>query len=75
MVTLTEKGILIEMPGRYYDAETIQSLTNELIEVLRYTLFYNAEIANTAKTNYSYLFDLLLALTPTEEQLKLIHLH
>lgn len=73
MVTVTEKGILIEMQGTYYDAETIFNLTNELNDALQTAVSYQINETGGGGSTYYHLFDLLRELSPTHEQLKEVH--
>jgi hypothetical protein len=68
MVTITEKCILIEIPGPNFGADDIEIMQDELIEAL--------EISTSAKgktLSYYWLFQLLKAIVPNREQLEKLY--
>ncbi|WP_131537756.1 hypothetical protein [Pedobacter nototheniae] len=68
MITITEKGILIEMPGMSCSSEDVEMLNVELIDVLQI-----ATMAEDKGYNYYWLFQLLKAIQPNLAQLQLVH--
>jgi len=68
MISITGKGITIEIPGNSFGVDDIEIIQDELIEVL--------EIATSAKgktLNYYWLFQLLKAILPCREQLEVLY--
>jgi|GEM_PF-6298714 hypothetical protein len=73
MITITEKGILIEMQGAHYDAESIFSLADELTDALKDAVAYQINETGGGGCTYWYVFELLRSLNPTLDQLRKIH--